>query len=427
MIETEPKRSWHESLSLYANPKVLGMLFLGFSAGLPYLLVFSTLSAWLTESGVSRASIGFFSWVGITYSIKVFWAPVVDRLPIPVLTRMLGKRRSWMLLAQLGIATSLLGMQGLHPEEQLLPIALFAVAVAFFSATQDIVIDAFRIESVDESYQGAMSATYLAGYRVALLVSGAGALWISGVYSWKVSYIAMALLVAVGMIATLLSPEPAHRKVDQKSGVFDGLLVSYYESIADFFQRNGREAALILCLVAFYRLSDIAMGIMANPFYLDLGFTTIQIAQVSKLFGFVMTILGAALGGIVVARYGVRRPLILGAMLVALTNLLFAKLSVVGSDMNWFIAAVIADNLSGGFAISVFIAYISSLTNVAYTATQYALFSSIMTLPGKFISGFAGLVVESYGYTLFFLIVSALGLPAILMSIVVARKGHDLQ
>lgn len=403
------------------------MLFLGFSAGLPYLLVFSTLSAWLTESGVSRASIGFFSWVGITYSIKVFWAPVVDRLPIPVLTRMLGKRRSWMLLAQLGIATSLLGMQGLHPEEQLLPIALFAVAVAFFSATQDIVIDAFRIESVDESYQGAMSATYLAGYRVALLVSGAGALWISGVYSWKVSYIAMALLVAVGMIATLLSPEPAHRKVDQKSGVFDGLLVSYYESIADFFQRNGREAALILCLVAFYRLSDIAMGIMANPFYLDLGFTTIQIAQVSKLFGFVMTILGAALGGIVVARYGVRRPLILGAMLVALTNLLFAKLSVVGSDMNWFIAAVIADNLSGGFAISVFIAYISSLTNVAYTATQYALFSSIMTLPGKFISGFAGLVVESYGYTLFFLIVSALGLPAILMSIAVARKGHDLQ
>jgi len=415
----QTQRNWREALELYLTPKVLWLLFLGFSAGLPYLLVFSTLSTWLSQSGVSKASIGFFAWVGITYSVKVFWAPVVDRLTLPMLTRLLGQRRSWMLLAQCGIAISLFVMQGFDPQAQLFEIAVSSVAVAFCSATQDIVIDAFRIESAGDEYQGAMSATYLLGYRVALLVSGAGALWLSGIYSWDVAYISMTALVGVGIVTTLLVREPEKKEQNSEGNrsFFRSVLSSYYLSIGDFFKRYGRQALLILSLVACYRLSDIAMGIMANPFYLDLGFTTIEIAKVSKLFGFAMTILGAGLGGLVVARYGVQRPLVFGALSVAVTNLLFAKLSLIGADITWFTVAVVADNLCGGFAVAVFIAYLSSLTSETYTATQYALFSSIMTLPAKFISGFAGVAVESYGYTVFFVGVAALGLPAILMSL----------
>jgi PAT family beta-lactamase induction signal transducer AmpG len=427
-------KSWRSAFSIYIQPQVRGMIFLGFSAGLPFLLVFSTLSAWLRDEGVERSVIGFFSWVGVTYSIKVFWAPVIDRLPLPFLTKFLGKRRGWMLLAQLGIVVGLVGMGYSDSHSQLQQIALFAVWVAFCSATQDVVIDAYRIESVDPDYQGAMAATYVLGYRIALLMAGAGAFYIAEYASWKVSYFVMAAAMAVGVIATLCIKEPEHKLFDERlredvdarcrsiwrrlsSTIVDAVLNPFVE----FFARNGKIGLLILMLIAVYKMSDITMGVMANPFYLDLGFSKKDIADISKIFGFFMTIAGAAMGGVLVVRYGIMRPLLLGAVMVAATNLLFAVLAVSEPNLLLLSGVISADNLSGGIATSVFIAYLSSLTNTAYTATQYALFSSLMTLPAQLLGGFSGMVVDSYGYTVFFIYASTVGLPAIVLVLLLMR------
>ena len=419
------------------------MIFLGFSAGLPFLLVFSTLSAWLRDEGVERSVIGFFSWVGVTYSIKVFWAPVIDRLPLPFLTKFLGKRRGWMLLAQLGIVVGLIGMGYSDSHSQLQQIALFAVWVAFCSATQDVVIDAYRIESVDPEYQGAMAATYVLGYRIALLMAGAGAFYIAEYASWKVSYFVMAAAMSVGLIATLCIKEPEHKQFDERlrkdvdarqRSIWRRLSTTIVDAVlnpfVEFFARNGRVGLLILMLIAVYKMSDITMGVMANPFYLDLGFSKKDIADISKIFGFFMTIAGAAMGGVLVVRYGVMRPLLLGAVMVAATNLLFAVLAVSEPNLLLLSGVISADNLSGGIATSVFIAYLSSLTNTAYTATQYALFSSLMTLPAQLLGGFSGMVVDSYGYTVFFIYASTVGLPAIVLVLLLMRyqsrsKGHS--
>ena len=436
-------RSWREAFSVYRNPRVIGMIFLGFAAGLPFLLVFSTLSAWLRDEGVTRTTIGFFSWVGITYSIKVFWAPVVDRLPIPWLTRKLGKRRSWMLCAQIVIAGGLLGMAGSDPETQLTIIAIYAVIVAFGSATQDITIDAYRIEAVEDEYQGAMAATYVFGYRLALLVAGAGAFYIAEGQSWSYAYITMAILMVIGMVTALVISEPLHQintiaeKVEHKLESTLGLdedgnlakktgrwfVDAVVSPFVEFFERNGRMALVILLLIATYKLSDITMGVMANPFYLDLGFSKTDIANVAKIFGFFMTIFGAVLGGIFVTRYGVERPLIFGSVMIIVTNLLFVWLARTEPNISTLAVVISADNLSGGFATSAFIAYLSSMTNKAYSATQYALFSSLMTLPAKFIGGFSGIVVDAAGYAYFFLYAGLLGIPALLLIIYILY--HD--
>ncbi len=429
------KKSWRSAFSVYVQPRVRSMIFLGFSAGLPFLLVFSTLSAWLRDEGVERSVIGFFSWVGVTYSIKVFWAPVIDRLPLPFLTGLLGKRRSWMLLAQLGIVAGLIGMGSSDSHTQLQQIALFAVWVAFCSATQDVVIDAYRIESVGPEYQGAMAATYVLGYRIALLMAGAGAFYIADYSSWKFAYFVMAAAMLVGLVTTLCLEEPKHKQikaieslekkletvlgVEKRQNIWQRLLAGFSDAVlspfVEFFTRNGKIGLLILMLIAVYKMSDITMGVMANPFYLDLGFSKKEIADVTKFFGFFMTIAGAALGGAVVIRYGIMRPLLLGAFLVAVTNLLFAILAVSKPSLLLLAGVVSADNLSGGIATSVFIAYLSSLTSTAYTATQYALFSSLMTLPAQLLGGFSGIIVDSYGYTAFFIYSSTVGLPAIIL------------
>ncbi|NOQ35965.1 MAG: MFS transporter, partial [Methylococcaceae bacterium] len=409
-----------------------------FSAGLPFLLVFSTLSAWLRDEGTARTVIGFFSWVGLTYSIKVFWAPIIDRLPFPILTKLLGRRRSWMLVAQLGIAAGLIGMAYCDVQTQLQTLAIFAVVVAFSSATQDIVVDAYRIEAVIPEYQGAMAATYVFGYRVALLVAGAGAFYIAEFTDWKIAYLSMAATMLIGIIATLCINEPEVSKnksaellekklesslgIEKKADLFSRLAAWFSEAVVcpfvEFFTRNGKLGLWILALIAVYKMSDITMGVMANPFYLDLGFSKTEIADVSKVFGFFMTIFGASLGGVLVVRYGIMKPLLLGAILVALTNLLFALLAISEPDLRLLAVVISADNLSGGIAASVFIAYLSSLTNSAYTATQYALFSSLMTLPAKLAGGFSGVIVDGYGYQLFFIYASILGLPAIILVMV---------
>lgn len=412
------------------------MLFLGFSAGLPFLLIFSTLTAWLTEAGVTRTAIGFFSWLGITYSIKVFWAPVVDRLQLPLFTRLLGQRRSWMFIAQIGIASGLVLMAVTDPATDTTALALFGLLVAFSSATQDISIDAYRIEAVVEEYQAAMSATYVFGYRLALLVAGAGALYIAEFTSWSTAYVSMGALMLVGLVTVLVVSEPKKLKPSDDGAVEErlesylekdvhlsqrvSLLVSKFTAaivgpFVDFFRRNGWYALVILLFISVYRISDITMGVMANPFYLDMGFSKIQIADVTKVFGFFMTIAGAALGGLLVARWGIKKILLLGAIMVASTNLLFAWMASIEASTLILAMVVSADNLSGGLAIVAFIAYLSSLTSSAYTATQYALFSSLMTLPGKFLGGFSGWAVDAFGYQLFFIIAAVMGIPAILL------------
>jgi len=433
----QPLHSWRESLLVYTRPRVIGILFLGFSAGLPFLLVFSTLSAWLNDANVSKATIGFFSWIGITYSIKVVWAPVIDRVPLPFLTRYLGKRRSWMLIAQLGIALGLLGMASIDPAQDLQTIALFGLLVAFSSATQDVALDAYRIEAMDKEYQGAMSAMYIFGYRLALLVAGAGAFYIAEFASWSMAYMAMAVLMIVGMLTVLTIKEPEHVVSESTKAletntleILDGsssdstwhqIKVWFGSAVVspfvDFIKRYGKFAILILIFIGIYRISDITMGVMANPFYLDMGYSKIEIANIGKIFGFFMTIFGAATGGVLVVRYGIHRPLVLGAVLVAVTNLLFAYLATLDPDLVWLGIVISADNFSGGLAGSAFIAYLSSLTNSAYTATQYALFSSIMTLPAKILGGFSGVIVEGYGYEWFFSYAAVLGIPAILVAL----------
>ncbi|WP_406564740.1 AmpG family muropeptide MFS transporter [Marinobacter nanhaiticus] len=428
--------------------QVLALLLLGFSAGLPFLLVFSTLNARLADVGVETATIGFFSWLGITYSIKVFWAPVVDRLPLPVLDRLLGKRRSWMLLAQIGIASGLLLMARVDATAAPTMMALCGLLVAFSSATQDVAIDAYRIEIAEPRIQAALAAAYIFGYRVALLVAGAGALYLAEFWSWQVSYDVMALLVGIGIVTVLLVREPRANHYAAAKDLAEAVeretlkhahlsprlaRIAGWTSAAvvgpfvDFFGRYRDLAIAILVLVAVYRICDIALGVMANPFYLNfMGFSKTDVADVTKIFGFAMTILGSGLGGVLVVRYGVRPILFLGALLGALSNLLFMLIAQYPPDIYTLALVVSADNLSGGIANVALIAWLSSMTSAAFTATQYALFSSLMTLPGKFIGGFSGIVVESFGYDYFFLISAIMGIPAILLAWYMLRHGDRL-
>jgi MFS transporter, PAT family, beta-lactamase induction signal transducer AmpG len=451
---TAPAKSWRETAAIYAHPRVVSFLFLGFSAGLPFLLVFSTLSYWVREANVSLTTIGFLSWIGITYSTKFVWSPVVDRMPLPLLTRWLGRRRSWMLLAQLGIAGGLFAMTRYNPATDLWWIVAFAVLVAFSSATQDIAMDAFRIEATDQTLQGATAATYQLGYRIAILAAGAGTLYIAAFASWTVAYEAMAALALVGIATTLMISEPekrvapgtaeregkiaafAQRHAGLPPALLDALVWIYGAIVCpfvDFFVRYRWMAVVMLAFISLFRLSDIAMGVMANPFYVDMGFTKEQVANISKIYGVLTSMLGALLGGVLVFRWGAARLLAPSVFLLAASNLTFAWLAHIGQpDTLMLTAAISIDNLAGGVAGTVFIAFLSGLTNTAYTATQYALFTSIMLLPGKIIGGFSGMIVDTMqaaryssrnfgGYEMFFIYTALLGLPALGLALIVRR------
>ena len=449
---TPPERSsWSATLRIYTHPRVLGMLSLGFSAGLPLLLVMGTLSFWLREAGIYRATIGHLSWIGLAYGFKWMWSPLVDHLHLPVLTRLLGRRRAWMLLSQSIITLALTGMACTNPVENLSWIVFFALVVAFASATQDIALDAYRIEAVAPRLQGAMAATYQAGYRIAMILASAGVLWIAAMVDpsestyeyapWQTAYLVMAACMGVGMITTFIISEPdrpvrslisgdntdTRRLSHQLSGTGFRRIIAWFHGamiapFLDFTSRHGRHAVLILTLIAVYRISDIVMGVMSNPFYVDMGYTKDEVAMVSKVYGVIMTIAGAGIGGILVARAGIMRTLFLGAVLSAATNLLFVWLAGRGHDLTGLIFTVSADNLSAGIASSAFIAYLSSLTNTAYSATQYALFSSIMLLLPKFIAGFSGDFVDAYGYAIFFSGTALIGLPVLVLLWLVGRS-----
>ncbi|PAT33014.1 AmpG family muropeptide MFS transporter [Vandammella animalimorsus] len=431
--QAAPAMHWLQAARVYLEPASLRMLLLGFSAGLPMLLVFNTLGFRLREAGIDRSTIGFISWVTLAYGFKWAWSPLVDHLSIPWLTRRLGQRRSWLLLSQCCIMLALLGMALLDPRQQLGALTLCAVAVAFASATQDIALDAYRIETGDTQRQAAMAAMYQGGYRVALIWAGAGALWLAArgesagqtgyqQAAWAFSYIVMAATMLVGMIATLLAPEPQRPPAAPMRDLRQWLAQAVVAPFADFIGRYGRQALLILALISVYRISDIVMGVMASTFYVDMGYTKDQIAAVTKIYGVLMTLLGAFAGGWVAMRIGVLRVLMLGALLSSATNLLFAWLAQQqGPHFIGLVLVVSADNLAAGLASSAFIAYLSSLTNVRYSATQYALFSSMMTLLPKWLGGFSGQFVDANGYAQFFTLTACLGLPVLLLIAWIAR------
>jgi PAT family beta-lactamase induction signal transducer AmpG len=443
---------WFKTLAVYWQPGARSMLFLGFSAGLPLLLVFGTLSRWLREAGIDRSTIGFLSWVALAYGFKWAWAPLVDRLKLPWLTRKLGRRRAWMLLAQLSIITGLCGLAFSDPKQGLQGFVLLALLVAFSSATQDIVIDAYRIERAAVRLQGVMAANYMIGYRIAMIVSGGGALGIaqlvspteSGYYisAWMFTYLVMAALMLVGVITVLLIQEPdvhpnsvtlarearVDRIIERQSwlpGVIRLFSEWFYDAVvspfADFIRRYRWHAVLILALIATYRISDVVLGVISQVFYVDLGFTKGEVAVIANVLGVIMTLLGAILGGMMVTRMGVMRILLLGGILAASTNLLFAWMAEIGQNIVMLTLVIVADNLSAGLATSAFVAYLSSLTNVSYSATQYALFSSIMLLLPKFIGGFSGVMVDGLGYVNFFLITTSMGIPVLILILLAMR------
>jgi PAT family beta-lactamase induction signal transducer AmpG len=421
------------------------MLSLGFSAGLPLLLILGTLSFWLREAGIDRTTIGHLSWIGLAYSFKWLWSPLVDRMPLPVLTQLLGRRRAWLLLSQIIIMLALVGMAMTDPIVSLSHMVFFALAVAFASATQDIALDAYRIEAVALELQGAMAATYQAGYRVAMILASAGVLWIAAAVDssaatydympWRFAYLVMAGCMSVGIITTLTIREPivplntllsenekyAHQMIANwhVSARLENMLVWLYGALIapfrDFIVRHGKQALVILALIALYRISDVVMGVMSNPFYVDMGYTKDEVAAVSKVYGVLMTVLGAAVGGLLIARIGIMRTLFIGAVLSAATNLLFVWLAGRGHDVSGLVFTISADNLSAGIASSAFIAYLSGLTNTAYSATQYALFSSVMLLLPKFVAGFSGQFVDTFGYENFFIATALLGVPVLVL------------
>jgi PAT family beta-lactamase induction signal transducer AmpG len=384
-----------------------------------------TLGFWLREAGIDRSTIGYLSWVALFYAGKWLWAPLVDRVPILFLTKRLGRRRSWLLFAQALIIFGLIGMATTDPKQNLEPIVWFALLVAFGSATQDIALDAFRIESAKAQYQAALAASYQTGYRLAMIWAGAGALWLAaraetttGVYlaeAWQFAYLCMALSIGVGVVTTLLSPEPQSVLLPKARSAGQWLQQTLIQPFADFIGRYRWQAFLILGLIAIYRISDVVMGIMANPFYVDMGYTKDEVAAITKVFGVIMTLLGAFLGGLLTMRFGVMRVLFLGGVLSAASNLLFAWLSTRGHDLNGLVWVISADNLSSGIASAAFIAYLSSLTNVQYSATQYALFSSMMLLLPKWFAGFSGAYVDTFGYEHFFIATSLIGIPVLIL------------
>lgn len=504
--DAEP-RSWTETFRAWMHPRVLTMFFFGFSAGLPILLIFSTLSVWLREAGVSRSAVTFFSWAALGYSFKFVWAPIIDRMPLPVLTRRLGRRRAWLLASQLLVMAAIFWMASVDPatsRKDLTVMALAAVLLGFSSATQDIVIDAYRIECAEQSLQGLLSASYIAGYRVGMLVAGAGSLFLAAylgtsrseyVYqAWRLTFAAMGFCMLVGLATTLLVPEPdrdaravghdySHSKYARFfalflcaaggfaltfflagsaaswlqgkmagllpfsaglsgfafealrlavaltaalalartlvwAGLVDRAMVqgTYVEPIAEFFRRYGmRTAVLVLALVGFYRISDIVLGVISNVFYLDVGFGKNEIASITKTFGLLMTLAGGFAGGMLTLRYGILRILFAGAVLSAGTNLLFMLLAMRGPDPVLLTVVIAADNLAAGLASSAFVAFLSGLTSVSFTAIQYAVFSSLMSLFPKLIGGYSGTMVSGLGYPIFFSLTAAMGLPVLLL------------
>lgn len=417
---SEPK-NWRDSLAAYAHPRVRSMLLLGFSSGLVFPLVLTTLSARLRQAGIDRTTIGLFSLVGLMFSLKFFWSPIVDRLPLPILYRAFGRRRSWMLFSQCAIVAGLSSMALADPGIDPVHFALLAALTALAGSTQDIAIDAWRIEAVEISMQGVMAAAYQIGYRLALIAAGAGALASASALGWQSAYFIMTACVGVGIVTTLFIAEP--ETTIERSTPMREAIGAVVNPFVDFFKRNGVKLGLpILALIVTYRLNYMTMGVAAYTFYLDTGYTLDQIAVVSKVYGVIMTLTGGLVGGVLVARIGVYRTMLVGWTLLTIANLIYAWLALQPPDLWMFAGAISVDNFGDGIAGGAFIAYMSSLTNRAYTATQYALFGTLWSLPAKSLASAWGAIVDAIGYPLFFVYTAAIGLPSLLLILYLRRQ-----
>ena len=397
-----------------ADRRVALMLAIAFGTGLPFLLVFSTLSVRLREAGVELHTIGMFSWLGLAYSLKFLWAPFVDAIDIPFLAQRLGRRRAWMLTSQVFVAAALVGSGMSDPKTGIAWTALFTFLAAFASATQDICTDAWRIDAAPDERQGIMVAAYQLGYRIALIMAGAGALYIAEFIDWRASYATMGALMSIGVVATLLSPV-VDRARDALPGAhaherFD-FVRAVKEPLLDLYSRMGRVLVIVLVLCALYRMSDFLAGVMSGPLYIDLGFTKAQIASVTKVYGVIVGIIGAFAGGIMVARFGLFRSMLAGAAAQAAAHLSFAWLSTQGASLPALVVAISIDNFSQSFGGTVLVTYMSGLTGAGFAATQYALLSSMYALPGKLMAGASGFVVEAWGYAFFFCLTAAVLIP----------------
>ena len=416
--EQQPVRKVLQDISIYWEKRLIFIFLMGFASGLPFLLSGATLSIWLTEAGVSLTAIGLFALVGTPYNLKFFWAPFIDRVPVPILSRMLGRRRAWMLLIQVGLMASVIALGLSQPQTTPEMTAFFALAVAFFSASQDIVIDAYRIDILDENQQGAGAAMTQAGYRFGLLAAGAGALYLASNMDWSIVYGIMAGLVLIGFVTALCAPVPKTDKMmaeeNQPAGSwFHSAVVAPF---VEFFRRNNPQTALIiLAFILLYKFGDAFAGVMANPFYVRIGFSKIEIANVSKFFGVFATLLGVFAGGLVVKRYGILRSLFYCGILQMLSNLMFAAQAAIGPHVGFLVLTIGIENMSGGMGSAAFVAYLSMLCNTAYTGTQFALFTSFMAFGRTWLSAMSGWVADQTNWETFFIISTFVALPGLLM------------
>jgi PAT family beta-lactamase induction signal transducer AmpG len=407
-----PGRGWAGLERAFASPAAASMLFLGFGCGLPFLLVGGTLSTWLRDAGLDLAAIGLVSFVGFAYVFKFLWAPLLDRYLVPVLGARFGRRRGWLLVAQLALALALAGLAQQDPARGREGLVLAVFLVAFAGATQDAVVDAYRIEVAPLADQAALAATYTLGYRLGLMWSGAVVLVLADLVGWEAAYLASAATMLLPIGATLLSREPL---ADAARLVRDvDLAHAFWEPLHAFFGRHGLAlAAALLAFVGLYKFPDQMIGVLAGPFYLDSGFTKTDIGVVSKVFGVWIGVAGAFLGGAAVALYGLRRPLLVAALAVAASNLAFLLMAAHPGERWAFVAAITVDNLSQGFAGTVLVAFLAGLVDVRFTATQYALLVSLANLPGKVVGGFSGYIVEASSYTTFFVVSALSVVPAL--------------
>ncbi len=411
------------STRIYFERRLVFVFLMGFSSGFPLMLTGATLSIWLTEAGVTLTAIGLFALVGTPYSLKFIWAPFIDFVPIPLLSRVLGRRRAWMVLVQICLLISIVNLGSSQPEMTPYLAAVSALAVAFFSASQDIVIDAYRIEILDESQQGAGAAMTQAGYRVGLISSGAGALFLAEFIDWSVVYNIMAALVVISIAVTLRAPLPDNDDLSpatrSRHSWFRAMII---DPFVEFFTRTSpATAVIILAFILLYKLGDAFAGVMANPFYVIIGFSKIQIATVSKIFGVFATLLGVLLGGLIVKRYGVLKSLLGCGILQMLSNLMFALQAALGNNLEFLYLTIGIENLSGGMGSSAFVAYLSLLCNTAYTGTQFALFTSFMAFGRTWLSAGSGWIADQTDWITFFIISTGVALPGLLLLIWMMR------
>ena len=417
------------SLRVLADRRVALMLALGFSSGLPLLLVLGTFSARLAFSDIDVKTIGLFSYLALPYSLKFLWSPVVDKLDVPILARLLGRRRAWMVLSQLCVAASLTLMAFADTGNQLALLGLGAFLVAFFAATQDVVIDGWRIDAVGTEMQGIMAATSNLGYRLALISAGAGALFLADWAGWTAAYLTMAALMSVGILAALAAPvlerkppaalpEPVAAPSRRPGAVAYRAIV---EPLADLHRRLGPSLWAILLMVALYRMPDFVSGVMANPLYRQVGYSLSEIAAVTKLYGIWVGIFASFVAGWAIARYGLYPTFVVGGILAAGSNLSFSWLAYGGPEVWRLIVAISVDNFAGGFAGTALIAYMSGLTGVGFAASQYALLSSLYAFPGKLAAGSTGFVVAAYGFPVFFALTAAIGIPVVILCLLVGK------